>query len=287
MSMQCPPGTFTYVIRSGDNFYRLAPRFNTTVDAIVAANPGVNPNALQIGQTVCIPGTAPTPAGCPAGSTSYVIRAGDTLYAIAQRYNTTVNEIIAINPGINPNALRIGQTVCIPGTPPLPSTCPAGTFSYVIRAGDTLGQIGRRFNVSLSDIIAVNPGLNPSNLQIGMVICIPEPGTCPSGDSYTVRPGDTFYSIALKFNVSLDALLAANPFVNPDRLYVGQQICVPPAVACPGNRSHVILPGETLTSIAEKYVVRVRDILAANPGLQPRDYVPGRRICIPLEEAPV
>jgi peptidoglycan endopeptidase LytF len=227
MSMQCPPGTFAYVIRSGDNFYMLAQRFNTTVNAILVANPGVNPNALQIGQTVCIPGSQPGPATCPAGSTPYMIKAGDTLYALAARFNTTVTAIIAMNPGIDPNALRIGQTICIPGSQTPPSACPAGTFSYVVRPGDTLGQIGQRFNVALSAIIAVNPKFDPSNLQVGMVLCIPLPGTCPGGRSYTVQAGDTFYSIARRFNVSLDALLAANPFTNPDQLYVGQQICIP------------------------------------------------------------
>lgn len=164
---------------------------------------------------------------CPPGTFTYMIRSGDTFYSLAQRFNTTVNAILAVNPGVNPNALQIGQTICIPGTQPPPSRCPAGTFGYVIRPGDTLGQIGQRYNVALSAIIAVNPGIDPSNLQVGMILCIPLPGTCPGGRSYTIQPGDTFYSIARRFNVSLDALLAANPFTNPDQLYVGQQICIP------------------------------------------------------------
>lgn len=222
---------------------------------------------------------------CPPGTFTYIIRSGDNFYSLAQRFNTTVNAILTANPGVNPYTLQIGQTVCIPGTQPPSSTCPAGTFAYIIRPGDTLGQIGQRYGVALSAILAVNPGLNPGNLQVGMSLCIPLPGTCPGGRSYTIQPGDTFYGIAHRFNVSLDALLAANPFTNPDQLYVGQLICIP--LSCPGNRSYLILTGETLVSIAEKFVVAVSSLLAANPGLQPSDFVPGASICIPSEQAPV
>ena len=51
----CPAGTQPYTIRSGDTLYNLAIRFNTSVDAIIRANPGINPNNLQIGQVICIP----------------------------------------------------------------------------------------------------------------------------------------------------------------------------------------------------------------------------------------
>ncbi|PKM82733.1 MAG: peptidoglycan-binding protein [Firmicutes bacterium HGW-Firmicutes-14] len=109
----CPTGTTPYTIRAGDTFFNLAIRFNTTVAAIAAANPGVNPNALLVGQVICIPVAAPPV--CPAGTTPYTIRAGDTFFNLANRFNTTVAAIIAANPGVNPNALRIGQVICIPG----------------------------------------------------------------------------------------------------------------------------------------------------------------------------
>ena len=112
----CPSGTQPYTIRAGDTYYSLAIRFNTTVAAIMAANPGVDPNRLQIGQRICIPG-APVPGECPSGTQPYVIQAGDTLYALAIRFNTTVAAIMAANPGIDPNRLQIGQRICIPGAP--------------------------------------------------------------------------------------------------------------------------------------------------------------------------
>jgi len=170
VQQQCPQGSFSYTIRPGDTFFILAQRFNTTVDAIQRLNPNVNPNNLQIGQIICIPGMAP--AQCPNGF-FYTIRAGDTLFILSQRFGVSVQAIINANPGINPNNLQIGQRICIPGAlpPPLPP-CPNG-FYYTIVAGDTLFLLAQRFNVSVQAIINANPGIDPNNLRIGQLICIP------------------------------------------------------------------------------------------------------------------
>jgi len=218
-----------YVIRAGDTLFRLAQRFNTTVAAILRANPGLDPNRLMIGQQICIPGI-PVPT-CPGG-TLYTIRAGDTLFSIARRFNTTVEAILRANPGLDPNRLMIGQQICIPGIP-VP-TCPGGTF-YTIRAGDTLFSIARRFNTTVEAILRANPGLDPNRLMIGQQICIPgiPVPTCPDGTFYTIRAGDTLFSIARRFNTTVEAILRANPGLDPNRLVIGQQICIPGPVAPP------------------------------------------------------
>ena len=80
-------------------------------------------------------------------------------------------------------------------------------------------------------IINANPGIDPNRLQIGQTICIPRPVTptpsCPNGFYYAIRPGDTFFGISQQFGVSVEAIIRANPGVDPNRLQVGQLICVP------------------------------------------------------------
>lgn len=111
--VSCPGGTL-YTIVAGDTLYKLAKRYNTTVNAIQNANPGINAQNLQIGQKICIPGSH-TPGPCPGGRV-YVVRSGDTLSAIARRYNVTLNQLLAANPQItNPDVISVGQTICIPG----------------------------------------------------------------------------------------------------------------------------------------------------------------------------
>jgi len=227
LQVTCPPGTQPYIIRAGDTFYSLAQRFNTTVMAIMRANPGVDPNRLMIGQQICIPG-APTPGQCPSGTTPYIIRAGDTYYSLAQRFNTTVAAIIAANPGVDPNRLMIGQQICIPGAPS-PGQCPEGTVPYVVRAGDTYYNLAQRFNTTVDAIRAANPGVDPNRLMIGQTLCIPHTGLppCPGGTYYTIRSGDTLFSIARRYNVTVDAILAANPGLDPQSLQIGRTICIP------------------------------------------------------------
>jgi L,D-transpeptidase ErfK/SrfK len=111
--------------------------------------------------------------------------------------------------------------------------CPIGTSPYEIKQGDTLAGIANRFNTTIEAILLVNQGIVPENLRIGRVICISQEKAqqtvCPMFNSYVIRKGETFGSIAKSFNISLQSLLNANPTVVPENLYEGLVICVPVA----------------------------------------------------------
>ena len=105
-----PPSGQWYIVQPGDNLYRIALKFNTTVDAIVRANNILNPWYIWVGQRLFIPSGWPTP---PPGRT-YVVQLGDTLFAIALRYGTTVWAIVLANNIPNPNLIYVGQVLVIP-----------------------------------------------------------------------------------------------------------------------------------------------------------------------------
>lgn len=172
---------------------------------------------------------------CPAGTTSYRIIKGDTIAAIAPRFNTTVSDILSVNPGIVPERLSIGQIICIPAAqPPAPAApaCPIGTSPYEIKSGDTIAGIANRFGTTVEAILMSNPGIIPERLHVGQVICVAQEKpelVCPNLNSYVIRRGDTLSVIANAFNVSLQTLLDANPGIIPQSLYPGQIICIPTA----------------------------------------------------------
>lgn len=107
MNRQCPRNHYPYVIQPRDTLYNIAQKLEVSLSSILESNPGINPNNLRIGQTICIP-------SCPPDHDPYIIRRGDTLTKIARMHNVTVESILRANPSIDPNYLRVGQRICIP-----------------------------------------------------------------------------------------------------------------------------------------------------------------------------
>ncbi|GAB6098149.1 hypothetical protein JCM16358_00280 [Halanaerocella petrolearia] len=224
---------------------------------------------------------------CPNG-TLYTIRPGDSLYNLAQRFEITVESIINANPNIDPNNLQEGQQICIP-IEDISKTCPGGFF-YTVILGDTFFNIARRFDISTEALAAANPNIDPNKLQVGDEICIPAQTPpvkpCP-GRFYTVKPGETFTSIAKKFGYTLDALLVINSGIKPENLRAGQEICLPPApgagpISCPGGSIYIVKPGDNLFIIAQQFRTPLDELMAANPQIEDPDQLKaGTPICIP------
>ncbi len=173
-SRQCPGGTSPYTVQSGDTLYKIAGEFNTSVAAILSANPGIAPENLSIGQSICVPQPQPQPPAtlCPIGTSPYEIKSGDTLAGIARRFGTTVESIQSANPGIVPERLNIGQIICVAQEKTKQPVCP-NLNSYVITKGDTLASVANVFGITLKSLLDANPGVVPQALFVGQVICIP------------------------------------------------------------------------------------------------------------------
>ncbi len=132
-------------------------------------------------------------------------------------------------------------------TPTLTPT-PASAFVYVVQSGDTLYTIAQTYKVDIQAILQLNPAIDPVKqaIFINQEVIIPAPGTplqtstpIPPGFkgtiNYTVKAGDSLYSIAAQFNSTVEAMMAANTGVlkNANDLQAGQIIKVPVNIATP------------------------------------------------------
>ena len=204
----------TYVVERGDTLYSIARKYNTTVDALRSLNQLAS-DTLQIGQVLKIPTTNEmTP------TTTYTVQPGDTLYAIARKYNTTVDAIKNVN-NLTSNTLSVGQVLKIPTGN---ETAPSPTVTYTVQPGDTLFAIARKYNTTVDAIKSAN-NLTSNTLSIGQILQIPTSNESTPTVTYIVQPGDTLYAIARRYNTTVDAIKTLNNLTS-NTLSVGQILTI-------------------------------------------------------------
>jgi Putative peptidoglycan-binding domain-containing protein len=148
--------TQIHVVRAGDTLFSIARQFNITVDEIRRLN-NLTTDMLTIGQHLLIPLTNQQ-------HFEYTVVAGDSLFALATRFNTTIEAIIQLN-NLTDTRLSIGQVLMIPGSMP-------NRITHVVRAGDTLFSIALMYNTTVNEIRSLN-NLTSNTLTIGQHLLIP------------------------------------------------------------------------------------------------------------------
>ncbi|MFT5408626.1 MAG: LysM repeat protein [Verrucomicrobiales bacterium] len=202
-------------VASGDTLSSISRRYGIGLDRLVAANPGLDPHRIRIGQPIVIPKSgagspakpapapAPSPSPSPASTGTYSVRSGDTLSSIARRHNTSAPHLLALNGLRNPNALSIGQKLNVPG-------------------GSSPAPVDNRYGSQGSSKPAPAPA--PAEEASSDLL------TAPDGHGYyEVVSQDTLYSIALSFGTTTRELRRLNKLEGDDELSVGQYLLVPVA----------------------------------------------------------
>lgn len=152
-------------------------------------------------------------------TTEYQVLAGDTLSSIANKFNTTVEELVSINNIINPNLILVGQILKLRRD----DLSQVENNTYVVQQGDTLSKIAQKYGTTYQELARINNISNPNYIQVGQVIKI----SCKNNITdriYTVQQGDTLSKIAKMYNTTVGDLVAKNNISNPNLILIGQKI---------------------------------------------------------------
>ena len=283
-SISCPDGYAAYTIEAGDTLRSIAETRGITLTELLFYNPSLNPYGYKKGDVICVPADINDTA--PAQPDT-----GDLSTPPLPDDNAADDE--PAQPGEGPDGLpmpTLPSTPVIPFAPPTPiaPNCPNGTL-YTVQAGDTLRRIAQRFDVTLIELLAANPGQTNARLVIGQQLCIPRCNCIAECDevSTAVRVTSTdFADYLVQYNISYAALSAANPGVDLTALVQGQRLCIPPAGSrgncANGAAAQELGADTTAAALAQQLGISLQSLMMANPTFTPTDCLKGRLVCIPV-----
>ncbi len=248
----------------------------------------------------------------PSFSLRYIVKKDDTLSGIANRFGISVEKIKHVN-GLTDNGLKTGMILTIPESRhkdldntissrpadiELKEVSPYEYREYVVKNGDSLTSIAGGFGISVTDLKNVN-GLSSDEVRIGMKLIIHDsqipmrvvrvsPGVNET-NNYIVKKDDTLSTIASKYNVSVKNLMSANN-LKSNEVEIGMKLIIPDSqipmriVRVSPNlndiNNYVVKKGDTLSIIASKYRVSVRELKSVNDMRDDKVKV-GMRLIIP------
>lgn len=299
-----------YRVQPGDTFTGIAHSFGTTVETLIVFNPSIRPDQLFIDAILWVPKQPGSLEPIAARSAPdvlvelptipYIVIAGDSATAIAQRSDLTLEQLRRLNDDLDLSLIFVGQILLIPGPAneilsgldadgvvggpgldPEPSEgVDAQEFTtYIVRPGDSGYAVAAAFELELPELASLNPAVNIGSLLIGQSLIVPKidippppPGSVPAGaapaDVYTVIPGDNLSAIAQRFGTSANTIIQLNSGLDPNLLRVDQELRLPGTIPLPVVARAITLDfSGGLERVAADLGVLPHTLLANNPGL--------------------
>ncbi len=167
------------------------------------------------------PGATATPTP-PGAGFEYPVRTGDTLWGLAIRFGTTIEDIKARN-SLTSDLIYKGNKLIIPGGEG------GESVTHVVQAGENLFRISLKYGTTVEAIAAANGIINPSLVYTGQELIIPQGGVTPGPTAkyHVVQPGETLWSIALRYGTTPWKIAAINGIANPNFIYSGRTLRIP------------------------------------------------------------
>ena len=187
----------------------------------------------------------------------YIVKKGDSLWSIANKYGLSVEQLKEMN-NLSSNMLSIGQKLLINDGTDIDNV---NDNYYIVKAGDTLYSIANKYGLTVDELKKIN-NLSTNNLGIGQKLLIKKDNNLDSNyDVYVVKSGDTLWGIANKYGITVDKLKDINN-LNKDILSIGQKLLVP--VNDLASKKYIVKKGDTLYKIAQDNGTTVTELINLN-----------------------
>ena len=316
-----------YTVQAGDTLYAISRKSGVSVNQLLSLN-GLSLNSvIRPGQSLSLGNntkqTTNTVVSTPVSTTSvskangtYTVKGGDTLYGISRKFGMSLSQLISSNGISTSSIIRPGQTLRVVGgeassTVVRTSTSTARTSggNYVVQAGDTLYSIARRSGMSLNSLLTLNGLSQSSIIYPGQSLTVSQSegnfstpvstktnsasSVVSTSGTYTVKAGDTLYSIARRSGVSLNSLLSLNGLSQSSVIRPGQTLNVSGAsnatVATPVSTAsqatstsgtYTVKAGDTLYRIAHNHGISLRTLLSVNGLSETSTIRPGQQLVV-------
>lgn len=187
----------------------------------------------------------------------YIVKKGDSLWSIANKYGLTVDKLKDIN-NLSSNMLSVGQKLLINDGTDVDNV---NENYYIVKSGDTLYSIAKKYGLSVDELKKMN-NLSSNTLSINQKLLVGnDMSTDDNYDVYVVKSGDTLWGIASKYNTSVDKIKDINN-LNSNNLSIGQKLLVPGNNL--GTKKYIVKSGDTLYKIAQNNGTTVTDLINLN-----------------------
>lgn len=247
---------YGFLDSTGDDVSQLKNNYEELAEAVVKA----------VASYIGVPYT-------PKTDEYYTVEKGDSLWSIANKFNTTVANLKSLN-NLSSNLLQIGQKLKINAT-----KVDQPNEYYSVKKGDTLYSIATKNNLTVPELKNLN-NLKSDNLSIGQTLLIKKtPKENTNITTYTVKKGDTLYSIARKYNTTVNAITTLNNLTS-NNLSIGQTLKIPVSTQNAIEKTYTVKSGDTLYSIAKKYNTTVSELINRN-NLKTSNLSVGQELIIP------
>ena len=303
-----------HTVQRGETLYGIARSYGKNFKQVAAWNQIYPPYALDVGQRLRMSGSGssvsipkprvPSSSSLRKEAVSHIVRSGETLSDVAQRYGYSLQELARWNGIAPPYAIYANRRLRVApysSSPPSSSSVVGrnNSISHTVQPGETLSNIAQRYGYSVTELANWNGIASPYSLSVGRKLRVAPwttsqktqtrttgtttRRTTRSATSYTVAPGDTLYSVARRYGINVADIARWNNLQPPYTLSVGQSLRLAsggtrntPAPAPPPQSQttqtsplhntgyHTVARGDSLYSIATNYGYSITQIAAWN-----------------------